>query len=292
MTAKKVFITGAAGQTGLQCVKHLAESGAKMDIYAGVHKGETQQESLVKSFNVRPSVIEATDPKQLTECFRDVQDLFIVPSSTENKVEHARNYINAAKEAGVKFVLLLSVMGADRKDYSWGSQFCQIEEHLKQANLASWCIIRTPFYAQNLLLYKQQIKEGWLPLPTDEGRFPAMDVTDVGLLASVILKDCNPHKHKVYEVTGPEAMNGAEIARVVSTVLGRDIKWKNITLDEARSILKAQNVPEVEIKGLLDFYQLAKTNCWTRATNDYETVVGHKPATMHEFITRNKSQLM
>lgn len=292
MTAKKVFVTGGAGQTGFQCVKHLAETGKNVEVCAGVHKGEPHQETLIKSLNVMPTVTEAGDTKQLTECFRDVQDLFIIPPSTEDKVEHTRNYINAAKEAQVKFVLLLSVRGADRQDYSWGTQFRQIEEHLKQAGLSSWCIIRTPFYAQNLLLYKQQIKEGWLPLPVDEGRFPCMDVADVGKLASTILADCGPHKNKVYELTGPEAMSGPEIATTFSRVLNRDIQWKNVTLEEARSILKTQSVPDVEIEGLLDFYQLAKANCWMNVTNDFERIVGHRPASLYEFVERNKAQLM
>jgi uncharacterized protein YbjT (DUF2867 family) len=290
MTAKKVFVTGAGGQTGLHTIKWLSKEGKNLDVWGGVHKGEAHQEAAVKP-HATTCMTEATDVKHLTECFRDVQDLFIVPSSTPDKVQIARNYIDAAKQAGVKFVLLLSVLGADNADYSWGSQFHLIEQHLR-ANINNWCIIRTPFYAQNMLLYKQQIKEGHLPLPTGDGSFTAMDVADVGRLASWILQDCAPHKGQLYEVTGTEAMNGKQMAELFGKALSRKVEFRDISPDEARTILKSQNVPEVEIKGLLDFYHLAKKGEFERVNQQYEKVTGHPPKALYEYIVENKSALM
>lgn len=293
MTAKKVFVTGAAGQTGLATVKWLNQEGKNLDVWAGIRKGEPSQETTVKTMNVCPCVTEASDVNHLCECFRDVQDLFIVPSSTEDKVELACNYIDAAKRTNVKFVLLLSVLGAERTDYTWGQQFHRIEEHLKNSDLPSWCILRTPFYAQNLLLYKEQIKNGVLPLPTGEGRFPPCAVEDVGKIAARILTDCSPHKGKVYQFTGPETLNGKEMATMMTNVFNRTVEFKDISPEEARSILKTQNVPEVETKALLDFYRLAKQNVWAHThAKDFEMVCNGQPMTLHQWLINNKSQFV
>lgn len=294
MTAKKVFVTGGAGQTGVQVVKWLSREGRNLDVWAGIRKGDPTQESAIRAFaSVHSCVTDATDPRQLRESFQDVQDLFIVPSSTEDKVRLACNYIDAAREANVKFVLLLSVLGADRKDYSWGTQFHQIEEHLRESGLPAWCILRTPFYAQNLQLYKTQIQQGHLPLPIGEAAISPVDVEDVGRLASTILADCAPHKGKVYEITGAEALTGRQMAQVFTKALGTTVNFKDIPLEEARTILHAMNVPEVEVKGLLDFYKLTSThNLWNKTTGDFERICGRKPKSLYEYLVENKTTFM
>ena len=293
MTAKKVFVTGAAGQTGREVVKELTTNAKNVEVWAGYRKDESGQKTFLQTIpNAHPCPCE-TNVESLTNCFRDVQDLFIIPPSTDDKVTVAKAYIDAAKKANVKFVLLLSVLGADKKDYSWGDQFHQIEEHLKSSGVESWCILRTPFYAQNLLLYHQQLQEGYLPLPVDSNnRFSQIDVCDVGKLVSAIFQDCSPHKGKVYEITGSEAMSADHLAQLMSKTLNRDIKWKQISNDEARKILQHEKVPEIEIKGLLDFYELAKTNCWSEVSGDFEKICGCKPTPLAEFINRHKTAMV
>jgi len=291
MTLKKVFVTGAAGQTGTQTLKWLQEVGENLDVYAGIHKGqESKQETVVKSFKCCPCVTEGADHKRLVDCFRDVQDLFVIPPATEDKVEVASNYIKAAKEAGVKFVLLLSVQGADIESYSWGSQFKEIEKCLQESGLESWCIVRTPFYMQNILLYKEQIKQGLLPLPSGDGKFTAIDVADVGKSASWILKDCASHKGKTYHWTGAESMNGTQLSAVLSKALNEEVAFKDASPEEARSILKRANIPDVEVKGLLDFYELASKNTFDKVTDDFKLVCNSPPKSFYDWAREHKSE--
>jgi uncharacterized protein YbjT (DUF2867 family) len=293
MTAKKVFVTGAAGQTGTQTLKWLNQVGENMEVYAGIHKGqESRQEDVVKTFKCCPCITEGADHKQLVDCFRDVQDLFIVPPSTDDKAVVASNYIKAAKEAGVKFVLLLSVQGADGASHAWGNQFNQIERDLKETGVTSWCIIRVPFYMQNLMLYKQQIKQGHLPLPLGEGRFAPIDVADVGKLAAWIFKDCNPHKGMTYNITGAESLDGKQMAKTFEKYCAREVTYKDIPQEEARTILKSQNVPEMEIKALLDFYELAGINTFDKVTEDFKNICGSPPKSLQEWVSDNKVECM
>lgn len=291
MTAKKVFVTGAAGQTGTQTIKWLTHAGKNVDVYAGIHKGEERkQESVVKSFKCCPCVTEGANHKQLCDCFKDVQDLFIIPPSTEERVEVASNYIRAAKEANVKFVLLLSVQGAGEENYLWGKQFAEIERRLTESGVNSWCIMRTPFYMQNLLLYKTQIKQGHLPLPTGEGKFAPIDVSDVGKLATWILNDCEMHKGKIYNCTGCETLNGTSMAKIFSEVCSRDVKFRDIDPDEARRILKSQDVPDVEIQSLMEFYEQVKKGKFSTITGDFEKICGTPPKSMRDWVTEIKSE--
>lgn len=294
MTAKKVYVTGAAGQTGIHTLKWLSEGAVgNLDVYAGVYKADqAHQESIIKPFNTKASVIEGHDLSSLTGAFRDVQDLFIIPPATADKVEIASNYIKAAREAGVKFVLLLSVVGAEIQEFTWGAQFHQIEDALKRSGIENWCILRTNFYAQNLLLYKDQIKEGTLPLPTGDGSFAPVDVDDVALAAKCILADCQSHVGKSYQVTGREALNGTQIAQICSKVTGRQVAFKDINESEATEILQKCNVPNVEINALIDFYRLAKQNHFKdTVNNDFNTITRREPTSLEEFLSAHKTEL-
>ena len=294
---KKIFITGASGQTGIHVLKHLStKAGDRFEICAGVYsEKQGEVESCVKECcaNAKICPIDADDVESLTQAFRDVDDLFIVPTATDYKVSHARNYIRAAKLANVKFVLLLSMTGAEDRNYLFADQFSDIEETLKRSGIENYCVLRSNFYMQNLLLYKDQLKQGALPLPIHNGSFNPIDVDDIGKAAQVILSDCSKHKGKWYNLTGPRAMSGQEMADACSKVLGTQIKWQDIPRAEARSILRKMQVPQSEAQGLLEFYDLVqKQQLKDQENNDYKNITGEEPTSLNEFLARHKQEVM
>ena len=62
--------------------------------------------------------------------------------------------------------------------------------------------------------------------------------------------------------------------------------------EEAKTILKSQNVPDVEIQGLLDFYQLVKVGEFEQANTKCESLFDISPKTLSSFINENKEKLM
>ena len=292
---KKIFVTGASGQTGIHVLKHLASQVDRFNVCAGIYsEKQAEAEKCVKTCcaNAQICPIDADDVTSLTQAFKDVDDLFIVPTATDYKVSHARNYIRAAKQAGVKFVLLLSMTGADDRNYLFADQFSDIEETLKRSGIENFCILRSNFYMQNLLLYKDQLKQGALPLPIHNGSFNPIDVDDIGKAAQRILADCSQHTGKVYNLTGPKAMNGQEMAEICSKALGSQVKWQDIPRTEARSILRKMNVPQSEAQGLLEFYDLVqKQELRDQEKNDFKSITGEEPTSLNEFLARHKQEI-
>lgn len=297
---KKIFITGASGQTGIHVLKHLSQIAAdqsKYQVCAGVYSERVESakqfvQQCCSSAQICP--IDADDVDSLVEAFRGVDDLFIVPTATDYKVAHARNYIRAAKRAGVKFVLLLSMTGADARNYLFADQFRDIEETLQREGIENYCVLRSNFYMQNLLLYRDQLRQGVLPLPIHQGKFNPVDVDDIGRAARVILQDCAPHKGKWYNLTGPQALSGQEMAEQFSKVLAAKISWQDIPRSEARSILRAMNVPASEAQGLLEFYDLVQKKelaAEEQAKNDFKSITGEEPTSLSEFLSRHKQEI-
>ena len=293
---KKIFVTGASGQTGIHVLKHLSSQIDRFDVCAGVYaEKQAEAEKCVKACcaNAKICPIDADDIQSLTEAFKDVDDLFIIPTATDYKVSHARNYIRAAKQANVKFVLLLSMTGADDRNYLFADQFSDIEETLKRSGIENYCVLRSNFYMQNLLLYKDQLKQGALPLPIHNGSFNPIDVDDIGKAAQKILSDCSQHKGKYYNLTGPKALNGQEMADICSKALGSNIKWQDIPRTEARSILEKMNVPQSETQGLIEFYDLVqKQELRDQEKNDFKNITGEEPTNLNGFLARHKQEIV
>lgn len=287
---KKIFVTGASGNTGRHALRHLCKI-ERLEIHAGVH-----EESDVKVVNeICPDIvmhkIDADRLESLSEAMLGSSDVFIIPSQGENKVHHGKTCIMAAKKAKVGFILLLSVIGVENPKYLQAEEFKEIEATLLQASVDKWCILRSGFYAQNFMLYKKQIQEGKLPVPIGEGSFAPVDAEDVGLMASKILENCKGHTKKIYQVTGPRSLTGNEMAISFSKLLARKIEFVDINVEEAEKILQDQNIPASDIQSMIEFYQMVKQYSQSRFVDDFKKVASSEPSYIERYIERHKEEL-
>lgn len=294
MTARKVFVTQATGQTGVHTIRMLTEKAGDMEVYAGLNKAArmaaAHEDMLKRMSNVHCVSVEPTDPAAIAEQLRDVEELFLIPSATaEDKVAGARAYIDAAKRAGVKFVLLLSVLHPDAEGYAWGAQFHQIERYLHESGIP-WTIVRSNFYSQYLTLFRGPISRGVLPLPIGNGRFSPIDVTDVAAFARHILRDPSSYRYSTYDLTGPKAMSGPEIAESLSRTLGHPVKFEDVSSDEAMRCLAENNIPEHETRGFRQFFELTKKSSKfdMASTFYFKSILNREPHGLEETVRLNK----
>ncbi|EPZ32445.1 NAD(P)-binding protein [Rozella allomycis CSF55] len=286
----KVCVTSSEGQTGHYTLDYLQKNYKdKFDVVPAVYD-EEKAESKWKISQTGLTTIKVDADKKETylEAFKSCEAVFLVPSSAENKVEHGRNMIDACHEADVKFVLLLSMIGTEEEDYLFGKQFKELEEYLFKSGIRQHCVIRSNFYAENLLLYKDSVMKGELPLPIHDGAMSPVSVKDIGKLACHILNDWNSHIGRAYNITGPECINGHQIASQFSKALGKDIKYVDISESDAEVLLKDQNVPPHEIRGLLEFYKLVKNNQMNVISRDFANLTGDQPKSIKEVVEDNK----
>lgn len=289
---KRIFITSAAGQTGIAVIANLAQQ-KDIEILAGIRPSKKEEhEKRLSEFNVKCVAVDTHDTKALVKSFQNVDDLLIIPSTEADKVAQGMNCIAAAKEANVKFVLLLSMVKAEEKQYLFAYQFRELEEALAKSGIQNYCIIRSGFYAQNLLLYKKQLKEGTLPLPFKTGKFAPIDVEGIGECCAKILLNCKEHFGKTYEITGSESVDGTTLASLLSKGLGRDIRYKDIELKEAKKLLLDQNVPAHEIQEFLEFYEVVQDGGMDFVSPDCKNICGHSCASIVDFAKAHSAEVV
>lgn len=285
MTVANVLVVGAAGQTGKHILKALLqEKEAKWAVKACIFSDgrEEQEKALSKFEGLDVVTLEAHNVDKLAEAMKEADEIVIVPPATADKFTIMKSCIQASRKAKVGFVLLVSMYGADEPDFLFGQQFKDIEEAIKsEADFKSYCIIRPQFYVQNLLLLKDMVKKGQLPVPIGSGKFAPIDADDMGLAVCKILKEPSKHQGKCYNLTGPVAMSTEEMAKKLSELVGQEVKASDDTAT-AKAHLK-QSIPATELLGVLELYQVIAAGKLNQCTEDAEKLLGTKWTTFEQW---------
>src|SRR5262249_20964450 len=150
----------------------------------------------------------------------------------------------------VKHVLFLSVVGAEYEAIRFARQFRFGEKYVEASGL-NWTHLRTIFFQDNFLGWADGIKHGALYLGIRDGRFPPLNVGDIGEIAANIVTS-GGHEGKAYNVTGPELLAGDDVAAIFSEVTGKPVKYVSPEPATTFKSLVDSGVQEWQAKGFLE----------------------------------------
>ncbi|KAK4110217.1 NAD(P)-binding protein [Canariomyces notabilis] len=313
---RKVCITAVEGQTGFLIAELILKNDRfkkKIDSVTGLSLDPSSPKA--KELQSLGAVIVPHKPGREREMVNTLKKvgcdtICLVPPAHQDKFDITVELANAAKKAGVSNVLLISSAGCDyaeRNRQPRLREFIDIESVVLSAKGDpstplghSPCVIRAGFYAENLLLYSQQLQaEGILPLPLGEGhKFAPVALGDVANVAAHVLSGKGPHgfddKHRgqMMVVTGPMLCAGQELATAASNALGQTMEYENISEREAKRILKTADIDDSEKEYILEYYSLVregKTNYIS--TTAFHDVTGEHPTQPDEFFRLYASEL-
>ena len=282
-----ILVTGATGTVGREVVKQLAMVDG-VRVRAGVH-------SLIKGENLKrlPDVelveIEFTDPESLHAAFTHVDKLFLITPFTDGQIEMSKTLIDEAKRTGVKHIVKLSVIGAGNQDSMQLARWHrEIEEYIEQSGIP-YTFLRPGSFMQNFEHYNAESikKEGKLYMSTGSGKVAYIDARDIATVGVEALLG-NGHEGKIYELTGPEALNADEAAQLISEVTGRQVTFIDVPEDAVRQSMQQQKMPDHMVSAVLELNTCCRDGRLEDVTNEVEQVAGCKPHTFRQYIQDHK----
>jgi len=282
-----VFVTGANGNTGRHVANALLHVAPKhnLKVKVGVRDKAKAKEFADKGAEVVELDFERHE--QTVAALKGADRVWIAPPNPAkhhkafDRTNLAKKAIDAAKAAGVKFVLFGSAAGAEYEAITFAKEFRDAEKHLEKSGL-QWTFLRMGPFVENILGSQHAVSNGVYPQPLEKGVYAPVSLHDIGEIAAHILADPAPHVGKAYNVTGSQALTGPQQAAVVSKVLGREVKHVNPGADGFRKAL-APYLAEYQIEGLLELYAFFE-NVGAQPSPDFEKVTGRKPRTYEESI--------
>ncbi|MFI5555479.1 NmrA family NAD(P)-binding protein [Streptomyces sp. NPDC051738] len=132
-------------------------------------------------------------------------------------------------------------------------------------------------------------ENGTIVLPFGAGRTSPIAVDDVARAVATVLRDPGPHVGRVYELTGPRAIDMTEMADAFAKALGRPVSYVDAPLETWRKeVLSTIGLPPHIEQHIITMCRLHQQNRYDRASGDVERLTGRPARTIEEFVAARK----
>ncbi len=272
-----ILVTGATGNVGSEVVKLLRKKG--IPFLAAVRKIREKNE-----IGLRPAECVEFDflnSDTFRSAFAGIDSIFLIrPPALANPKKDMGPAIAAAKIAGVKRIVFISLLGVEKNPFV---PHRTIEKMILRSGI-SYTFIRPSFFMQNLsTINAVDIKSSdEIFVPAGHGRTSFIDIRDIAAVASEALtKKC--FENTALASTGGEALTYYELAAILTRVLGRPITYKNPSILHFFFTMRRRGLSVAFISVMIAIYTANKLGLADSVTTDVEKCLGRKPIQFEQF---------
>ena len=260
-----ILVIGSTGKTGKRVSQRL------QNLQIPIRQGSRKAEPAFDWENSTNWHEVLTDIKSIYITF---QPDLAVPSA----IEAITKLVAVAKITGVEHLVLLS--GRGEKE----AQVC--EDAVINSGL-NWTIIRASWFMQNFSenFLIDGILSNEVVLPTINALEPFVDVDDIADVVVAALSD-SKHVNKMYELTGSELLSFKQVVFAIASELNKTITYTEISMDDYVATLKNYQIPDDFIWLLQYLFTEVLDGRNESLSNDVETILGRKPTTLKEYVTK------
>ena len=276
-----ILVLGATGTTGSEVARQLIAAGHRPRLLA-----RTPGKAAALADHAEIAVGDLADPASLAAAMDGIEQVYLVSTGPDLAALEA-NAIDAARRAGVRHVVQLSVLGADRPAFALARWHAAAERHLVDSGL-SWTMLRPTNFATNALGWADTVRtEGAVYQPTGTGKWAAIDPADIGAVAVHALTTPG-HEGKTYPITGPESLDAAGYAATLAAVLGRPVRFVDVPPAAAREGMRQAGVPAPFADAVLELDAATAAGGTDGVTSTVPDLLG-RPATSFETWARRNA---
>jgi uncharacterized protein YbjT (DUF2867 family) len=205
------------------------------------------------------------------------------------RVSYARlvsDFLDRAEASGVRHVTYLSAYGSDQAPAEVDIRAVELDVMSRQAFTSS--VLRPAWVMQNFSDEHLPVVQDMITVPTAGGAEAFVDAADIAAVAVETLADPEAHAGAVYAPTGPEALTVAEIADIITTVVGRPVSHNDIERRVWIDGAIAAGVVPADYGVMLNWLTATiASGHGSRPNDDVRRVTGVPPASFADFAHRN-----
>ena len=265
-----IGITGVTGNLG----SYVADLVDKKGI-ASVHLARSPERAKVyASAEIRR--MSYTNSPEVVEALKGIDALLMV-SARENpeRVKEHKEFLDAAKLAGVQHIVYTSFYGADEKaTFTLSRDHAQTEAYIKELGF-TYTFLRDNFYLDFLI--DIALENGEIRGPAGSGKVSAVARKDTSSVAAEILLHAKKWENQTLNLTGPEDLSMEEIVALLSKESGKTIAYVDESVEEAYESRKKWPAQTWEYDAWVSTYTAIKAGEQAGVSADVEKVLG-RPA--------------
>lgn len=277
-TPTVVLVTGATGKVGSEAVRLLAARGTAV---RALVRDAARAEPLARA-GAQVAVGDLDEPPTLDAAMVGVTGVVLVSPAVPAQ---ELNVVDAAARAGVGHVVKVTSKASADSPIARRRGQSEIEAGLAASGLAH-TLLRANAYMQNFLALAPVIaRTSGFGSSAGAGRVGLVDARDVAAVAAEIAAAPAAHAGRTYRLTGPALVSYADVAAVLSRLLGRTVTFRELTFDQDREAMVAAGVPAAVAEMNAQAFSLIATGDAAWLSQDVPDLLGRPARSFERFAT-------
>jgi len=263
-----ILITGATGMIGGKIVASLLAEGRACRILTRKPEKAAQFDPRVER-----AIGDLDDPETLSAALAGVDRIFLVTSNTRQD----EAVIAVGRRRGLKHIVKLSTQEAGWTPVRGHGHWHHERQVLIQESGLEWTFLQPCMFMSATLAWAPSIRQsGIVRYPGGAGLLAPIDPADIAAVAARALTEPG-HAGKSYELTGPELLSVADMAKSIGTALGRSISYEDQTESDFIEDALAMGFPKYLAEGLAETFALIRGGDFAHLTDAVKKVTGREP---------------
>ena len=275
-----ILVTGAGGNVGRPLIDELAAAGVPTRAaYRSADKA-----ARAKAAGLDAVTVDYARPESLSPALGGVDAVFLLATGVAGQIEGETNVVRAAKAAGVRRIVKLSVFGAAEEEFGFARTHRPVEREIEASGLA-WTFLRPASYMQNFTNFMAPTIRSQHAIYTliPDAVFNHVDTRDIARAAAKVLTESG-HDGQAYTLTGPRSFSYRDAARTIGDVTSTPVQVVALTEGDARAGMKAHGVPDVYADHLVDLDRWYESGKGDQLTSSNRDVTGREPTSFESFV--------
>lgn len=282
-----ILVIGATGRVGGATLRALVESGHAP---TALVRGPERVEALPVPASCR--IGDLADRASLADSMQGMDAMLLCSGHEPAMLEVQLGALAAAESVGMRRIVKISGSPASSFEGTPSAvvaQHLEIEAAVRRSGL-EFTFIRPNAFTQLLAGYAGEIANGRLPLAFGAASVSWVDVVDVGAVAAAALRTDGPLPD-VIDVTGPEALTGAELAAILADFTGTAVEYVELSDEQNRDRVRAVGAPDWLVEHVGTIFSLLRDRDGDRVTEAVEEWCGRPATSVAEVLAREGTEL-
>lgn len=275
---ERILVTGATGKVGRELVRRLLDTA--VDVRAATRRPDRARELLGPDVEVVELDYDRTETYD--EAVQWADRVFLVPPPFDPEGdERLVPFLDWAVSSGSDHLVLLSAAGISDLDHV---ALRRIERRIERIGVP-YTFLRPNIFMQNFAagFVARRIREsGAFQLTGGAGKVSFVDSRDVAAAAAAVLTG-DDHVDRCYTLTGPEALDHAQVAEILATAAGRPVRYEPVDEERMREILREEGWHEAHAGVFLDLLASIRNQERAAISPDLPFLLRRDPTPMRQF---------
>ncbi len=248
-----ILVIGGTGTVGSRTVESLTAKGREVRVL-------TRRPDEV-TLPAGASVVagDLAKPQSLEEAFDGVDRVCLITPLDPDEAEKGKAAVDAARRALVERIVFLSIHQVETcPEAPHFRSKLEIEGAVRGTGIPFTIVRPNNFFQNDLMLREAIVGQGVYPQPLGSKGVSRVHVEDIAeCLTRALIED--GFEGKYYPVVGPDALTGADCARIWSDALGEEVAYAGDSLD-SWSDAAGGTMPDWLVKDLRIMYECFQRN--------------------------------